>query len=102
MSRRARNESSWSEFLASGCLFAASAGFVLVPGSTVHAKPSFGASCARGGVHGADFFVAFAACPYSVFVAPLGGALGVFEQAYAAVSRALCGLTEWSLKGARF
>ena len=95
-------EPSWSELLASGCLFAASAGFVLVPGSTIHAKPSFGASCARGGVHGADFLVAFATFPHSVFVAPLAGALGVFERAYAAVSRALCGLTERSLKGPRF
>ena len=98
----ARDEPSWSELLASGCLFAASAGFVLVPGSTVHAKPSFGASCARGGVHGADFLVAFAAFPHSVFVALLGGALGVFERAYVAVSRALCGLTKRPLEGPRF
>ena len=75
---------------------------MLVPGSTVHAEPSLGASCARGGVHGADFLVAFAAFPHSVFVALVGGALGVFERAYAAVSRAMCGLTKRPLEGARF
>ena len=74
---------------------------MFVPGSAVHAKPSFCASCARGGVHGADLFMALAASPYSVIVAPLGGTLGVFEQAYAVMSRALCGLTERYLEGTR-
>ena len=75
---------------------------MLVPGSTVHTEPSFGAFCARGGVHGADFFVAFATFSHSVFIAPLGGAHGMFEWAHLDVSRATCGLTKRPFKGARF
>ena len=75
---------------------------MLVSGSTVHTEPSLGAFCARGGMHGADFFVAFATLSHGVFSAPVGGANGMLEWAHSVMSRATSGLAERLSKGGWF
>ena len=75
---------------------------MLVSGSTIHTDASLSAFRARGGVHGADFFVAFATLSHGVFSAPVGGANGMLEWAHSVVSRATSGLAEHLSKGAWF
>ena len=98
----ARDESAWSEFLSSGCLHASSAVLMLVPGPTVHAEPALCAFHARGGMHSADFSLAFATLAHGVFPALVAAASSMFKWAYASVSRAASFLAICLLKRAWF